>query len=308
MPHRQQNPAGVSAGGMQGMGVTSFDASRNGTGAASGTAVPASLLFLGVAVTGFINGISEKVAAAIERDGFMAALSNTFDVSIVIWAAIGVAAFLLWGAERRPARRVDFGVAALASATFLFPAPFASWLGISLAGAYLWLARAAMPDPRHDPLRRAGAVLLALTVPMLWARMLFAAASTRILEIDARLVGWIVGTGASGNTIPLADGSGVIFLEPACSSLTNVSLAMLCGVLFVSAQGLKWSKRAIAATLLACAATVFINVLRIALIGVMPQYYSTIHGPTGATIAAWVTVLAILAIFTKGIRSDAAAA
>jgi exosortase/archaeosortase family protein len=265
-------------------------------------AVPCNLLFLGMAVIGFANGISEKAATEIQRDGVAVALFNTLGVSIIIWAAGIIAALLLLRAEPRAARRMDIAVAAVAAATFLVPAPFVSWLGITLVGAYLCLA-----PKTSQALRKAGTVLLALTVPMLWARILFAAASTRILEMDAKLVGWIVGTEASGNTIPLADGSGVIFLEPACSSLTNVSLAMLCGVLFVAAQGLKWSKSAILATLLACAATVFVNVFRIALIGVMPQYYATIHGPFGAAIAAWVTILAMLLIFTKGIRQDAKA-
>jgi exosortase/archaeosortase family protein len=289
----------------RGVCVTTFDASRDEAMKQDGrvsAAVPCNLLFVGVAVVGFANGISERAVTEIQRDGVLLALFNTLGVSIVIWAAGIIAALLLLRAEPRAARRMDIAVAAVAVATFLVPAPFMSWLGIALVGTYLWLA------PRTSPaLRQAGTVLLALTVPMLWARILFAAASTRILEVDAKLVGWIVGTESSGNTIPLADGSGVIFLEPACSSLTNVSLAMLCSVLFVVAQGLKWSKSAVLATLFACAATMFVNVFRIALIGVMPQYYSTIHGPFGAAIAAWVTILAMLLIFTKGIRPDAKA-
>lgn len=285
--------------------MTTFDASKPEIARESGrasVAVPSNLLFLGVAIVGFANGISEKVATAVERHGLTAAIFDTFAISVVIWAAGVIAMLMLWRAGEREAGRLDFVVAAIACATFLVPAPFMSWLGISLAGAYLWLGPA-MPKA----MRKAGTVLLALTVPMLWARILFAAAGTRILEMDAKLVSWIVGTQASGNTIPLADGSGVIFLEPACSSLTNVSLAMLCGVLFVSVQGLKWSKRAVMATVFACVVTVFINVFRIALIGVMPQYYSAIHGPTGAAIAGWLTILAVVLIFTKGIRPDAKA-
>jgi exosortase/archaeosortase family protein len=285
--------------------VTTFDVSRteiaNEDGRVS-AAVQCRLLYLGVTIVGFANGISEKAATEIQNNGIAAALFNTLGVSIVIWAAGAIAVLLLLRADQRAAGRMDFAVAVIACATFLVPAPFMSWLGIALAGIYLYATSA-----KSSSLRRAGTVLLALTVPMLWARILFAAAGTRILEMDAKLVSWIVGTQSSGNTIPFADGSGVIFLEPACSSLTNVSLAMLCGVLFVSAQGLKWSKRAILATLLACAATVFINVFRIALIGVMPQYYSTIHGPTGAAIAGWVTILTIIFIFTRGIRRDATA-
>jgi len=41
---------------------------------------------------------------------------------------------------------------------------------------------------------------------------------------DAKLVSWVVGTRSDGNAIPFADGSGMLFLEPACSSLTNLSI------------------------------------------------------------------------------------
>ena len=170
------------------------------------------------------------------------------------------------------------------------------WLGIAATGAHLRLS------PRSDALaRRAGSVFLALTIPVLWARILFASASNTILGLDARLIGWVVGTRSHGNTIDLANGTGVIFLEPACSSLTNLSLVILCGVLFVKGQGCRWSAGAVAAIAAAGAVTVAINVLRIALIGVMPQHYAEIHGLPGAAIATWATIAAMLAIFSYGI-------
>ena len=49
------------------------------------------------------------------------------------------------------------------------------------------------------------------------------------------------------------------------------------------------------------AVTVLINVVRISLIGVMPQYYANIHGPVGSTLASWATIATMLAIFSYGI-------
>jgi exosortase/archaeosortase family protein len=197
---------------------------------------------------------------------------------------------------------MDFAVAAAVCLAFLAPMPSLSWLAIAGAAAYLTWTSAP-----HTPMRRAAAVMAAMTVPMLWARILFAAFSNIILGIDAKLVAWIVGTESSGNTIPFADGTGVLFLEPACSSLTNLSLALLCGVLFVKAYDRSWSASIMGTTLLACSATIAINVFRIGLIGVFPDSYDVIHGTVGAMLAEWTTILVVLAIYSAGIKPDAPA-
>ncbi|MGP2493444.1 hypothetical protein ACTDI4_17670 [Mesorhizobium sp. PUT5] len=254
------------------------------------------LLFCGLVSIGFVNGISERAGTEIERYGVAPALFSTLGVSAVIWAAAIIGLVLLWRSGPRMITTGDAAAGLFAAACFLVPAPFMSWLGIFVIGAHLRLSR------RSDALaRRAGTVFLALTVPVLWARILFASASNTILGLDARMIAWMVGTRSHGNTIDLADGSGIIFLEPACSSLTNLSLVILCGVLFVKGQGYRWTPGAIAAIAAAGAVTVLINVFRIALIGVMPQHYAEIHGMLGATLTAWATIAAMLAIFTYGI-------
>lgn len=261
-----------------------------------------SLLFAGLTIVGFANGISERAAEQIYGSGTATALFNTFGVSVVVWAAAAVALWLLAQAPREVPTRMDLAVAVAASVAFLLPVPSLAWLAIAGIGAWLvW------SSPAHGPTRRAAVVLVAMTVPMLWARILFASFSNTILGIDAKLVGWMVGTHSIGNTIPFANGNGVLFLEPACSSLTNVSLALLCGVLFVKVLDRPWSRPIIGTTLLACFVTIAINVFRIALIGVYPDHYTLIHGPVGAMAAEWATILAVLVIYTAGIKPDAPA-
>lgn len=260
------------------------------------------LLFGGLAIVGFVNGISERVTEQIAGSGVATALFNTFGVSAVVWAAAAVALWLLAQAPREAPTRMDFAAAAVASIAFLLPVPSLAWLAIT--GLAAWLV---WTSPPRGPMRRAAVVLAAMTVPMLWARILFASFSNTILGVDAKLVGWLVGTQSTGNTVPFANGNGVLFLEPACSSLTNVSLALLCGVLFVKAYDRPWSRSIVGATLLACFVTIAINVFRIALIGVFPDHYTLIHGTTGAMAAEWATILAVLAIYTTGIKPDAPA-
>ena len=79
-------------------------------------------------------------------------------------------------------------------------------------------------------LRRGAVILLATTVPMLWSRLLFQFFANLILEIDASLVCWLLGTRRTGNLVEFADGNGVLAILPSCSSLANVSLAFLCWI------------------------------------------------------------------------------
>lgn len=248
---------------------------------------------------GFANGISERVLKSIASSGFLGAFFDTFGVSALIWVAAGGVFWLLRQAEDSPIRLPDYAVAVAACLAFLFPMAAASWIGVALLSIYLiWTSS------RGETLCRAGMLMFGITIPMLWARLLFASMSNTILSIDAKMVGLVVGTGSSGNTIPFWDGTGVLFLEPACSSLTNVSLSMLCGLLFMSLANRSWSFSVLKAVVLACATTVAINVTRMSAIAFFPTYYDLIHGTVGATAAEWLSIVAVLSIYYKWITPD----
>jgi hypothetical protein len=191
-------------------------------------------------------------------------------------------------------------VAVPAAAAFLAPVVSLSWLALSGLAAYLVL----WGGPCLH-LRKAAAVMLAMTIPMLWSRLLFTAFSGPILAADAFLVSRIVGTESIGNTVELADGSGWVFIAPACSSLTNVSIAILCAVVFVTMSCRGWTLRSLLVATLACGATVLINVLRMGAVGLHPDLYPQVHGATGNMLAGWFTLATILGICVIGIRPDA---
>ncbi len=255
-------------------------------------------IYCGVVATGFANGASDRVAESLARDGPILALLDMLGVSLVVWLALGITFWLFLHSEPERARRSDFYIAGIAAFAFLVPLPQLSWLALACVAAYLALTS------REATTRRAAVVLGAITVPMFWARLAFAVFGGPILAIDAKMIGWIVGTGGVGNTVPFADGSGVVFLLPACSSLTNLSLALLCGVMIVKLYDLKWSKPVIRAVVAACLATVAVNLARISLIGIMPAYYDIIHGRVGITLAEWMTNLAVMVIYAGALRSD----
>ncbi len=255
--------------------------------------------FAALVAIGFANGISEHVYRAVADKGLATAASDTFDVSVILWGACAAALLALFRTRAEEMRRSDLAMASLAGLAFLLPVPAASWLGLCLIALHLHVTAS------DKAARRAAAILFALTIPLFWARLLFAAFSDIILHSDARLVGWIVGTEAVGNVVPLVDGSGSLFIAPGCSSLANLSLALLSATVFINMRCGRWTPASLAWALTSAAAVVAINVTRISLIGLYPSHYGLIHGPVGATIAGWLTLIVILAIGYHRIGYDA---
>jgi exosortase/archaeosortase family protein len=147
-------------------------------------------------------------------------------------------------------------------------------------------------------------ILLAVTVPMCWSRLLFAVLSRWILEADAILVSSVLGTERIGNTVRFADEPDFFQIFPACSSLANMSLAILCWVTVAKVT----RHRAVLADALwcavACLSVVMVNVARISLIGLHRDSFELIHGPVGATIAAWIALGLMIGISLWSVRRD----
>jgi exosortase/archaeosortase family protein len=229
-----------------------------------------------------------------------AALFATFGISVLVWLAFAAAPTLLLR-ERAPATGRDGLIAVAVLAAILLPgAPF-SWLALTALAGYMLLDRSdAGGEPASSPVRRAAWILLALSGTMLWGRLLLMGAGGPVLGADAVLIGWLSGTAQSGNTVQFADGSGFVWIAPGCSSLSNVSLAMLCWVLLAQWRNVPWSPRTIGWCGLACLAAIAVNVTRISLMVRYPEHFDLIHGPTGAGIASVVSLLAVVGVSAWG--------
>lgn len=260
-----------------------------------GGRVSCSVLFAGVFAAGMANGASEKVARTIFEQGPWMATLDTFDISVVVWGACLAGLALLLKAPPRPASRADYIALAMAAAAITLPVPPLSWLAVSGLALYLYFGS----EP-HSQTRRAAAILFAVTIPELWARLVFAALTNWVLQLDAWLVALFLGTAPRGNLVPFADGAGIIVIAPGCSSMSNISLALLCTAAFANFYDRPFSAGLLLQGLAAVLAVVVINVVRIGMIGIDPAHYELIHGTTGATIAGWLTAAAIVALSSMG--------
>ncbi|MGH6835216.1 MAG: hypothetical protein ACREC9_06630 [Methylocella sp.] len=253
----------------------------------------------GLFILGFSNGIFEKIMRAIAQGTIETAILGTFGISVLVWVACFIAVSLLL---RQPPERVTrndliLGVAVTAAA--LIPSAKPSWIALTLLGLYGLRCFEA-----GSPARRAAFVILAVTVPMFWSRLVFAMLSDFILQADAILVSLIVGTERIGNTVGFADHSGYLFILPSCSSLADVSLAVLGWALFTQALTRRPSLKDVWWCLAACTAVIVINVTRIALIGLHREHFELLHGPVGAGVASFLALVAIVGINLIRIRDE----
>jgi exosortase/archaeosortase family protein len=256
-------------------------------------------LFAGFVLLGFVNGISGRVTFSVVEYGISAALLSTFDISVIVWSACAISILFLLRGPVQPVRAFDWVVTTCVLVALLMPAAPLSWLALTGLAIHIMCS-----SPRSSFLHRGACILLAMTVPMFWGRLLFAILSDLILEGDATLVGWLVGTPRLGNAIQFADGSGYLWIAPACSSLANISLAILCWVTIAKTLNHLGSLRDMVWVVVACVAVVVINVTRISLIGLYPEQYELIHGPVGSAVVSWTILGVTLGICLLGVRHD----
>ncbi|HEX4709490.1 hypothetical protein [Phenylobacterium sp.] len=250
-----------------------------------------------LSIVGLANGLFGPIAESIAARGLQDAALTTFGVSAIVWLAAPLALWGLRGDLRPPSRR-DYLVAAAAAVGFCVPNPQVSW-GV-LAGLALYLRHTS-----HDATARTAALtLFAVTVPVFWSKLVFLLFDHWILLLDAALVSLLTGLPQEGNALKLGGGWGYLIIAGPCSAFANLSLMAPCWMAFQQgraeqAPGRLWW------AFIGLAAVVAINILRISLIGLHPDRYEFLHGPTGAGVAAWLTAAVIILSCYLGARNDA---
>ncbi|MFG5117322.1 exosortase/archaeosortase family protein [Methylorubrum sp. POS3] len=247
-----------------------------------------------------INGLAGAIILAVERTGFVDALSSLFNISAIVWIAVvcGIALGLSPAAEDRddPLQSRDIVVLALATILILAPSGTLGWFALTVVAGWTLLTS-------ERRLARAAAILLAVTMPMCWTRLLFSFAAKQILAADAELTAILLGTTATGNLIQFPGGQGYFQIYPACSSLGNVSLAILGWMIAVNLFGRGSWRHDLFWGLMACCSVIAINILRLTAIGAYPQHFDLIHGTVGNTVTGWLSLIAITMVSWAGLRN-----
>jgi len=255
--------------------TTELAAPRRGLVAALQHSLPRNELFAGLYIVGCANGLLGRMIQSLHFDGWTGAILAVDINVIVLFAAFaGVSALL--GEKKDDIRAADFAVAVIFLGLVSLPIFPLSWVAVTGLSLYILLFANDGSERRRGAL-----ILLALTVPMLWSRLLFQFFAKTILDVDATLVAWLLGTERVGNMVGFADGSGYMVVLPACSSLANMSFAFLCWVSITQWAKHRWSAMDLVWSSLACASVIIVNVTRISLMGVSRGHYEAIHNQWG---------------------------
>jgi exosortase/archaeosortase family protein len=259
-------------------------------------AMPREEFFAGLYILGLINGLGGQIIQSINVEGWSASAFERISVIEFLACFAGVA--LLLRDRKEAVRTLDLAFAAIFLLFVILPVGVLSWVGVTGLSLYILLTQ---PGPS---VRRGAIILLAVTVPMLWSRLLFQFFADIILGIDATLVASVLGTDRVGNVVRFFDSSGYMVVQPGCSSLANMSLAFLCWVTVTQWVNHRWSPTDIIWCLLTCVSVIAVNVIRISLMGLSQGHYQTLHTEFGYTIGNFFLLALTVGFCVLGARRE----
>jgi hypothetical protein len=260
--------------------------------------IPRNQFFAGLYIIGCANGLMGRMIYTASLEGWSGIL-NGIEMNAIVFFACFAGLSLLLNDNREQIRSADLAAGGVFLILVTLPIFPVSWVAVTGLSLYiLWFAAG-------DPERRRGAlILLALTFPMLWSRLIFQCFAPIILAADAVLVSLLLGTEQTGNLVRFADNSGYMVITGACTSFGNLSGAFLCWVSITQWLNHRWSAIDLLWSLLACGSVVAVNVTRMALIGVSRQNYELIHSPGGEQVTNIIIMALTVGITLFGVRRE----
>jgi exosortase/archaeosortase family protein len=259
-----------------------------------------SVLFSWLVLIATLNAFAGVALRMVPERGLAYALFELFGISAILWTALVAAVALLRSDERAAAIAVsDRLVAAAVVVAALLPFAPASAAALTLLAGWMIVR-----SPAGSPAARAGAVALAIAVSLLWGRVFLAMFSRPLLGIDSWLVGHLVGVRAVGNTLAFADGSGGIVVAPGCSSWQGMSLALVFWVTVNQWFRVPFGWKPLGWCLLALAATIAVNIVRIGAMVNFPARLNEIHHGYGWHLAMWSSLVLVCATCLFGARRE----
>lgn len=253
--------------------------------------------FAGIVVV--INGFAGSLVKAFYGDDLGGALLDLGGVSAIVWfALLGLYAIAGEKTGREPLRRFDRAVLACMFALAFFPLNAGGALGTLIGATYLWLT-----SPASSRGRRIAIVMFALTGPLVWGRLLLAFFGPLLLSVDAHLAGFLAGVPVHENVVEFHHGAGRLYVALGCSSLHNMSLAVLLFVVMTQLLRLRFTLPLLLVGAAAAASMAVVNILRLAAMARFPEYFDYIHLGDGGAFFGLASFVAAGAVIGFGIAA-----
>lgn len=266
---------------------------------AARTAIRRSALFFWLFLIAAANKMLALAEASVTDQGWAYSAFNLFGISAILWIALVAGLAILRTAPPEPVRRADVAVTALTICAAILPIYSASGVALTLAAFY-----AIVTSRPGSELRRAGIIFLAMTSTLMWGPLILVVFNGPILGVDAWLVSHLVGAPQAGNQIQFIGSAGTFVIAPGCSSFHGMSLALVFWATINQWFQARFTWQSLWWVAAALAATVAVNVMRMGAIALFPDHFDAIHTGWGAQLAAWTSLLLVVAICLFGARRD----
>jgi hypothetical protein len=278
--------------------TTELAAPRRGLVAALQHSLPRNELFAGLYILACANGLVGRSILTFNLEGWTGAVLG-FELNVIVLFACFAGVYLIACSNREKIRTSDLVVALGFLGLVILPIYALSWVAVS--GLSLYILFFANDGAER---KRAALILLALSVPMLWSRLVFQFFARPLLELDATMAAWLLGTERTGNLVRFADNSGYMVITPMCASWANVTYAFLCWIAITQWANHRWRPIDLLWSSLAVVSVVAGNVTRLALTGLSYGHYETIHNKWGEMVESTIFLSLIVGFSLIGSRRE----
>ena len=259
-----------------------------------GQAVGRAGWFAAAGILAALNAQADQIIHALTDKTLSTALIELGGISAIIWFAMFAALKIGLEDETNGLSRRDLAVLAIVGLLSFLPLFFSSKIGLFLAGGYLFAT-----SREGNPSRRVSLILLALTGPLVWGRVLLTLFGGPILALDAHIVGSVIGSAVRGNIVDFARPGMQFFIATGCSSVHNISIGVLLWTTAIALFKIRIDWRYVGIGVAMIAWMFFLNIARLATIGLYPDDFGYLHDGGGAALFGWAGLLgaALLAGF-----------
>jgi len=258
-------------------------------------------VFAAAGILAALNAEAGQILATLTFQSPVEAVTGLAGISAVIWAAM-ISAWSIGREDRQRLgeRRDAVALIAIVGLAFL-PISYAAQAGLLLCGTYLLATSGG-----HGPARRAALVLLALTGPLIWGRILLNLFAGPILSLDAHIVGTVIGSPVRGNVFASANGSRHFIIGDLCSSVHNMSLAIVLWTTAAMLFDIRIDRRYVALGAAMAGFMFALNIARLAAIGLFPADFNFLHFGAGAALFGWAGLIGAVLLAGWGVANAAA--
>ena len=258
-------------------------------------------VFATAGILAALNAEAGQILSTLTFQPAAEAITGLAGVSAVIWVAMAATWKIGTEDHGRLQVRRDALVLALVVALAFLPISYSAQAGLLICGLYLFAT-----SRRGDAGRRAALVLLALTGPLIWGRILLNLFAGPILSLDAHIVGAVIGTKVNGNIFQAAGGGGRFVIGDLCSSVHNMSLAIVLWTTAAMLFDIRVDRRYVAVGAAMAAFMFALNIARLAAIGLYPTHFTYLHFGTGAALFGWAGLIGAALLAGWGVANAAA--